>query len=130
MRKGLSSKNKKLKEDFTEEEVKLIRLYCQERIYELQHSLLIPDKSYIKFKQKLKEKAHCIETMSAEMWDDLHAMVWNREYSDKRHNSLNLSILKKMEDTDYYKEKVKEFEKAKKIYDAKQKLKGKKKEVV
>lgn len=114
------------KEGFTDEEIALIKKYCDERIVEINSS---PIKSiwYIRYKEQLKEKVDDIEHMSIDMWEDMYLMVWNREYLDNRKNELNRSILKKLEGTDYYIKKVKNYERTQKIYNSKQKLKYKKK---
>ncbi len=100
-----------LKSKFTQEEIKLIQQYCDERIYELKvNNGIYVDPNYIKLKQKIKKQVAKNEYFGALMFEDIKDMVWNREFLDHRHNLLNITILKKMEDTEYSEIKSKEYE--------------------
>ena len=99
------------KEDFTDDEIKLIRQYCDERILEINRSPL-KNVWYVNEKQKIKIQVLNISQMNVLLWEDMYDMVWNREYLDHRHNKLNKSILRKMESSEYYIKKVKDYEKS------------------
>ena len=123
----LQALRKKLKNlTFTEEEKALIIEYCDERIAELlKKDDFVIDTEYVNFKQRLKEKVKIgFSNITAIMFEDCMDMVWNREYLDHRHNNLNISILEKMQNSDFYKNKCKMYEIALRKYKESQKIKN------
>ena len=57
------------KEDFTDDEIKLIRQYCDERTLEINRSPL-KNVWYVKEKQKIKIQVLNISQMSVQLWEE------------------------------------------------------------
>ena len=118
-------KNIQMNITFTDKEKALIKQYCDERIKELlKVDMWGVQKEYAESKRKLKRKIEdATNTISTTMFEDLYDMVWNREYLDNRHSIINLTILKKIEDTKYFKNKFKTYTITQKRYKDSQKIK-------
>lgn len=98
--------------EFTEEEKKLIKEYCDTRIELIKKGPKIPGWfEVLMLKCKIKRVIEKFNHIKPAVFDELYNMVWNFEYLDKNHNALNLSILAKLEDTNHYKDICKEYEK-------------------
>lgn len=113
----------KEKIEFTEEEKNLIKEYCDIRIKQINTGIKIPGWcENTAIKKRIKSYIDGALNINPGMFDELHSMVWNFEYLDKEHNELNLSILSKLENTEYYQNKCNEFEEYLKKEKEKQKL--------
>ena len=111
--------------DFTEEEKNLIKEYCDIKIKHYKKKPKIEEwYENVIIKERTKKIIDNSLVLSCLLFDELQAMVWNFEYLDKMHNKLNISILSKMENTKYYKNKCIEFEKLLKQRKSNIKVKG------
>lgn len=98
--------------EFTEEEKKLIKEYCDTRIEFIKKEPKIPGCfEVLMLKCEIKRVIEKFNHIKPAVFDELYNMVWNFEYLDENHNALNLSILAKLEDTNHYKDICKEYEK-------------------
>ena len=96
--------------EFTEEEKKLIKEYCDTRIELIKKEPKIQGWfEVLMLKCEIKRVIEKFNHIKPAVFEELYNMVWNFEFLDKKHNSLNLSILAKLEDTSYYKNICKEY---------------------